>query len=156
MTVAVCLLIFICKAVLWTFTAGLFARTVVTVLHFGSGICGPTASNKLSHLELTLLFSQCFVDSTNLTAAVWKGEEDKLCAKSTSVALTQPSFFPSLTEHGSLQEPASVRDADCGLWGLLAYSPAPHHYLRLCVEVSSSIKRGSRAYLKQQANKNCV
>lgn len=34
-------------------------------------VCGPSASSSLlSHLELTLLLSQCFVDSTNLTAAV--------------------------------------------------------------------------------------
>lgn len=38
-------------------------------------------------------------------------------------------------DHG--QDTAPVRDSHCWLWGLLSHPAAPHHHLRLCVEVSN-------------------
>lgn len=63
---------------------------------------------------------------------------------------TNPNFFlPAVSEHG--QDAASVRDADCWLWGVLADSAAAHHHLRVRLEVRLTNRLSLRANFAAKA-----
>lgn len=92
------------------------------------------------HLSSQLKIECALKRNKKKTYLAWEKKRNK----------TNPNFFlPAVSEHG--QDAASVRDADCWLWGVLADSAAAHHHLRVRLEVRLTNRLSLRANFAAKA-----